>query len=47
MIIISTNLKALEEASQELDNTAQEIGLINHQEKNEIYERKYEDTHSL
>jgi hypothetical protein len=32
-VIISTNLKALEEASQELDTTAQEIGLTNHQEK--------------
>jgi len=33
MVKISTNLKALEEASQELDTTAQETGLINHQEK--------------
>ena len=47
MAIISKNLKALEKASQELDTTAQETGLTNHQEKNEISESKYEDTHSL
>ena len=44
MVIISTNLKALEEASQELDNRAQEIGLINHQEKTK-YMRVSTKTH--
>jgi len=44
MVIISTNLKALEEASQESDNTAQEIGLINHQEKTK-YMREITKTH--
>jgi hypothetical protein len=33
VIMISRNLKALEEALQELDNTAQDTGLIINQEK--------------
>ena len=33
VVIISRNLRALEEALQEVDNTAQEIGLIINQEK--------------
>ena len=40
VIIISWNLKALEEAFHELDNTAQEIGLIINQDKIEIYKSK-------
>ena len=36
VIIISGNLKALEEALHELDNTAQEIGLIINQENIKI-----------
>jgi hypothetical protein len=44
MVIITTDLKALEEASQELDNTAQEIELINHQEKTK-YVRVSTKTH--
>jgi hypothetical protein len=44
MVIIFPNLKALEESSQELDNTAQETGLINHQEKTK-YMRVSRKTH--
>jgi hypothetical protein len=33
VVIISRNLRALEEALQEVDNTAQEIGLIINKEK--------------
>lgn len=40
MVIITRNLKAQAEASEELDNTAQETGLIIVKEKNEIYESK-------
>ena len=36
VVIISRNLKALEEALQELDNTEQEIGLTVSQEKTEF-----------
>jgi hypothetical protein len=36
VVIISRNLKALKEASRELDNTAQEIGLTVSQEKTKI-----------
>ena len=46
MVAISTNISALEEASQESDNTAQEIGLINHQGKTK-YMRESTNTHSL
>ena len=40
VVIISRNLKALEEALKEFDNKAQEIELIINQEKNKIYENK-------
>ena len=45
MAIISKNLKALEKASQELDTTAQETGLTNHQEKTK-YLRVSTKTHT-
>jgi hypothetical protein len=38
VVIISRNLKALEEALQELDNTAQEIGSTISQEKTKYME---------
>ena len=40
VIIISGNLKALGKALRELDNTAQEVGLVINQDKIEIYNSK-------
>jgi hypothetical protein len=41
VIIISGNLKALEEALHELVNTAQEMGLIISQKKIKIYKSNF------